>query len=372
MKIGILTLHHAINYGAFLQCYALQQTLYRQDKNAYVINYRPAYKMRNDLTFYLLRGFSNLSIIGKMRRTLFFFLALPFRFVHLDAFYKSTKKNIRFGEKIVFNKKDLESIVEKYDVIVFGSDQIWSPKITEGFEDVYWGDFKFNGKKISYSVSAGDDFESYFFNVDLRSKLNNFSSISTRELQLMKFLNKNYDIKCKRTADPTLLIEKESWQKFAARRHINKKYVLLYSVKSKMLTKKIATAISKLLNIAVIEIPADVSFSSIFNFRIKLTPEKFVRLFADAQFVVTSSFHGTCFAINMEKQFVSVGESMDDNKRIFSLLCELGLANRFVIDDNSIENLFYERINFNNVNKRLDVLRAESIQFLLESLEEVI
>lgn len=372
MRIGILTLHHAINYGAFLQCYALQEVLCRQSKDTYVINYRPAYKRRNDLLFYLLRNFSNLSMIGKMKRILFFFLALPFRLMHLDAFYKSTKKNIRFGEKIVFNKKDLESIVGKYNVIVFGSDQIWSPKITEGFEDVYWGDFKFDGKKIAYAVSAGDDFELYFFNVDLHQKLDNFSSISTRELQFMDFLNENYDIGCKKVIDPTLLIEKEYWQKFSDKRHINKRYVLLYAVKSKILTKEIATIISKLLNIIVIEIPADISFFGIFNSRIKLTPEQFVRLFSDAEFVVTSSFHGTCFAINMEKQFISIGEKTNNNKRVCSLLFELGLTHRFVINDDCVENLFYEKINFNDVNKKLCALRKESMQFLSESLEKVI
>lgn len=31
MKIGILTFHDAHNYGAMLQCYALQQFLFKKD-----------------------------------------------------------------------------------------------------------------------------------------------------------------------------------------------------------------------------------------------------------------------------------------------------------------------------------------------------
>lgn len=40
MKIGILTLHRANNYGAALQCYALQCTLQSLGYDAWVIDYR--------------------------------------------------------------------------------------------------------------------------------------------------------------------------------------------------------------------------------------------------------------------------------------------------------------------------------------------
>ena len=40
MKIGILTFHRAHNYGAVLQCYALQEILQRLGYDVYVIDYR--------------------------------------------------------------------------------------------------------------------------------------------------------------------------------------------------------------------------------------------------------------------------------------------------------------------------------------------
>ena len=39
-KIGILTFHRAYNYGAVLQCYALQQYLKKQGADVYVIDYK--------------------------------------------------------------------------------------------------------------------------------------------------------------------------------------------------------------------------------------------------------------------------------------------------------------------------------------------
>ena len=41
MKIGILTFHRAINYGAVLQCYALYTTLQSMGHDVEIIDYRP-------------------------------------------------------------------------------------------------------------------------------------------------------------------------------------------------------------------------------------------------------------------------------------------------------------------------------------------
>jgi hypothetical protein len=40
MKIGILTVHRAYNYGSVLQCYALQEYLKSLGHDVWVIDYR--------------------------------------------------------------------------------------------------------------------------------------------------------------------------------------------------------------------------------------------------------------------------------------------------------------------------------------------
>ena len=41
MKVGILTFHWATNYGAVLQCYALQEYLRNEGHEVEIINYKP-------------------------------------------------------------------------------------------------------------------------------------------------------------------------------------------------------------------------------------------------------------------------------------------------------------------------------------------
>lgn len=40
MKVGIITYHRAHNYGAVLQCYALQEVLKRMGHDTQIIDYR--------------------------------------------------------------------------------------------------------------------------------------------------------------------------------------------------------------------------------------------------------------------------------------------------------------------------------------------
>lgn len=60
MKIGILTFHWATNYGAVLQCYALQSYLESMGHDVKVINYKPRQYDDNLYTFLRFRKFLNL------------------------------------------------------------------------------------------------------------------------------------------------------------------------------------------------------------------------------------------------------------------------------------------------------------------------
>lgn len=68
MNIGILTFHWATNYGAVLQCYALQSYLTSIGHNVKVINYKPRqydeslYKFLRYRKFCVLRNIEMLGI----------------------------------------------------------------------------------------------------------------------------------------------------------------------------------------------------------------------------------------------------------------------------------------------------------------------
>ena len=61
MKIGILTFHWATNYGAVLQCYALQTYLESLGHKVNVINYKPSFFDESVYKFLRYRKFLHLS-----------------------------------------------------------------------------------------------------------------------------------------------------------------------------------------------------------------------------------------------------------------------------------------------------------------------
>lgn len=88
----------------------------------------------------------------------------------------------------------------------------------------------------------------------------------------------------------------------------------------------------------------------------------------NASFVIVSSFHGTAFFVNFNKQFLTVSPE-NSNSRIDSLLGILGLQNRIICNESyNIDNLI--DIDYNDVNSKLRNERKTSIEFLKQVLHK--
>lgn len=197
MKIGILTFHWATNYGAVLQCYALQEYLRRQGHDVEVINYKP---LQYEETLYKF-----------IRGTKFFHLS-----EYVDN-YKIEKSlvNFRHGHlcqtKRVNTIKTVSSIANNYDLIISGSDQVANPAFLLNGEGAgiitptYFLGFPFKGKRVGYALSFGC--VTYPDNaIKIASKyVKDFDAISVREKSGVDILASlgRYDVEV--VPDPTLL-----------------------------------------------------------------------------------------------------------------------------------------------------------------------
>ena len=150
MKIGILTFHCAHNYGAVLQCYALQQYLRSLGYEVLIVNYRPEYLLK---PYTIVPDLGNTSLVGKIKILLNFILSFFVRVIRYRGFEKFINKYLLVSK--VVNREDIDSLT--CDVYIVGSDQVWNPKITEGFDDVYLGNFvvRRNVKKIRKEYKNG-------------------------------------------------------------------------------------------------------------------------------------------------------------------------------------------------------------------------
>ncbi len=97
-----------------------------------------------------------------------------------------------------------------------------------------------------------------------------------------------------------------------------------------------------------------------------VTPFKFLSLVRNANYVITSTYHGTIFSIICRKQFVVYGKGM---AKISSLLEELGLTSRLIEDDIRIETIIDIPIDYTRVDEVLAEKRRESLTYLVNAIE---
>ena len=292
MRIGILTFHRADNYGAVLQAFALQEYLRLNGHKVEIIDYR-AEAISNVYKLLPKKNFS--------KNILKSFISLPFRFIRAKLFENFRLKMLFISENS-FSEKKTEFL--DYDAIFFGSDQIWNPKITKGFDKVFWGDLKVKGKplKIAYAASAGDDLNVLKSNESLKTLLDNFDMISLRESYLTDFLSGIADKTPETVLDPTFLLSEKRWEEIACAKN-KKKYLLLYQMNFNRKARILAEKIAKKRNLKIVEIWNGFNLARSLKSKLFVSPQKFIDLFKNADFVVTTSFHGTAFSIIYRKNF---------------------------------------------------------------------
>lgn len=361
MKIGILTFHCAHNFGAVLQCYALQETLKDLGHDVAIINYRPEYLIRPYRKFKLFDFGGAKKPLSKAYIFMNEVIKYRLRSKKYDKFEQFINKYLNLTEEV---KCDFTP--NGYDAIIVGSDQIWNNGNSHHFDSMYFCDFNYikkNCKYISYAASAGmADFiksEKQF----LTKKLKNFDSISVRESTLQLVIEQ-LGFTCHKVLDPTLLIPTVKWEQISAHIRLTKRpYILTYEVQTDKNVQRIAKDLAMKLNANIITLKS-VFYSPIDKYQ-ATSPDEFITLIKNASWVITTSFHGTVFSIIMQRPFYYIRQGGNIDLRALSLLESLDLCNR-IIDKNTTP--IFSSIDYSKTNRLLNSLRQESLSFITKSL----
>ena len=87
--------------------------------------------------------------------------------------------------------------------------------------------------------------------------------------------------------------------------------------------------------------------------------------------MLTTSFHGLIFSILLHKPFfvcLRPESQFAGNNRVINVLSVLGLEDRIVTDDTDIRKMLRKPINWWAIDRKLKVLRRESLRYLTNSL----
>ena len=331
MKIGLVSIHSAHNYGSVLQAYALQETLKKYSSDVTIIDYRPKYfeKMYKIFSFSIYRDYKGVpsKIIHFFWRTLF----LYGRIKKANVFKRFMKENYCLTQR--FNDYgSLKTLSKDFDIVFVGSDQVWNTDITEGFDKAYYLGFVDDKTiKASYAASIARPEIDQKYLGEYKKYLSRFDGLSVREEAGKKELEKYLDQKIEVSIDPTLLVKKAVWDSLAAKSKLkitSKKYILTYILEDNPELTKTVNYLSEKLNLPVLSVAKIKRFKRETIFK-DAGPEDFLKLFKNAEVVVTNSFHGTVFSVLYEKRNFIVPH-LKTSSRMINLLKTLHLEERII------------------------------------------
>lgn len=355
MKIGILTQHFLLNYGGIIQNYALQQVLLK-------LGYEPL-TFEHDTCYSRTRWF--LRTVKQILTT------RSFKNLPVYPVYKGrigNKNFIKFVLKYIKSEpvKDfVPSLTAQYgiDTYIVGSDQVWRPAFNLGprLANMFLDFADDNVKKLSYAASFGcKEWEYTKEQEKTCSKLaKRFDAISVREASAVDLCKNHFGIDVSLVLDPTLLLNREDYEKVCNNIPKKDKHIFVYSLVVGESVMSVASKVSeaKGLPIVVKEAGGKVKKED--------TIEDWFAEFRDAEYVVTDSFHGMVFSIIFNKPFYIVMNPSGGNDRYISLLSQLGLIGRIITDETSPLDM---QIDWNAVNECLHNLRQSSLTFLKNNL----
>lgn len=354
MKVGIMSMQRIINYGSFLQAYALKKTIESMGHDVEFVDYHIGEPIVSPIYDNSVQN----SILKRVLRIVF------------SNAYRNKRKNERmqnesygiFYEKFKSDWIPLLGITENknynpdLDALVIGSDEVFN--CTQSNSDVGYSPELFgvnsHAKKIiTYAASFGSTtFEKlvrYGKTKEIALYLNNLDAISVRDKNSYDIVKKLTGIDPISNVDPVFIYEFEKEVPEKVDLH---DYVIVYAYSGRI-TNEEADAIQKFahnngkktLSLGVMQAFTD-------EYRC-VSPFELLAYFRNADYVVTDTFHGTVFSIKYHVPFLtfireSNCEKLSDLLKKFDLQYRAGSVRetdkilKKALDDVSIDNYIHK------------------------------
>lgn len=342
MKVGILTFPNSVSYGACLQMVALQNAVARMGHQVEIINYHNAYMKAEKHT-----DKGNSPLKRALRRRI-----RPLMHRRLYAGFRRFERQhvTHYPTRAFTDKKRLVELGQRYDAVICGSDQVWSPHITD--TDIsYFLDFCGDGtKRVAYAPSFGVVTFPQGFEEKITPALQQFHALSVREQPGKEMVERLTGREAALVTDPTWLVDAADWAAMAQPHPAaTGDYVLYFVVNqsAKLLQRCKDFARSHGLKVVMVggnPLQAAKNKDAMLSYALDVGPEQWLYLMQHAKYVFTNSFHGTAFSVLFERDLY-VEVPGHNGSRLRQVLESFGMEDREIRDgedltDTSVD---YER-----------------------------
>ncbi len=364
MRIGILTFHRSINYGAFMQSYALSKEL----------------QMRYPQHVVEIIDFEYMKKHRHYKSAIYSF---PFGIEYLIKYnrFQQDLRLLPLSEKSFITDSTIELcdyIKSRWDIVIVGSDAVWTYQGKMPVDNPYWlfGDKLNSITKISYAASA---FSTNFDSVPqedrdiIKDRLSSFYYIGVRDTATKHFVESlDLDKKVHINHDPTFFMNPADDVKLARttlRKNFvfNKKQSVSFMTRGLQGINELREELHNKYNLLHF-FRRDNQHKDLFDFRCRfmnnVSPFEWYNLYGQMSLNFTNFFHGACLGIINHVPTIVI----DDFKQSYTskyaqLMLDLGLEDR----------LFYKKCL--NVEKLLECTRYcllnrdEEVRRIIKAIE---
>ena len=367
MKIGILTMHRVVNYGSALQAYALQQTLYKIGCDNELIDYVfPESPKRHICRI----------IEGKIRRFIYLIRVGKLFTESKEAkFRKFRKKYLKLSSR-KYNQKKLVQSCPIYDIYMTGSDQVWNPRWIKDDTSFFLSFAPPHAIKLSYASSFAVNHIDKLYSGLYAKMLCQYQHITVREESGTKIVKDLTGMRAECVCDPTLLLTKEEYEPLVQASNVTFKgpfilvYILSYMFNPFPEVNKIVANVSNELDLPVVYLDGNkyVIYKKTCKTVSEVGPCEFLWLFNNADFIITTSYHGCAFASIFRKPLMAVVNHGEHDDRIISFLNKMDNKKSVVYYDRNVSIDIDDLLSYIPKSEKVEEFRIYSIQILTNML----
>ncbi len=278
----------------------------------------------------------------------------------IECAYSKRKAFINSNLDIKYYDDSIASADNSESIYIAGSDQIWNPG---RIVPLFFLDFVKKGKCISYAASMGNtelsDENKEFYS----QKLRGFDFISVREQECFDALAPLTDKDISVNIDPTFLMSADDWRIYEKPYKTANKYILLYMLYWNNDCKSLIQQLKKNTGLPVYAICHDVSRVYADKYLYDVGVEEFLWLFDNAEYIVTSSFHGVAFSTIFNKKFSAIINPSSPS-RIENLL------NTLSVPKAKINELDKFNFDYAKTNNKIKHEKEKSMEYLRKTVIE--
>lgn len=355
MKIAILSMQKVVNYGSFMQSFALRKTIEGFGHEVEYLDIENGVQkegLKRDKALYIkkfIERFCNR------------------KFLQIWNQHKLLKK--RFNEEFFDELGILERKHSSYDLVVIGSDEVFNfaQPTPWGFTEQLYGDVKESNKVISYAGSFGnttlDKIERYGVKSEIRNAMSKMASVSVRDINSVQVVENLLGFKPSMNVDPVFLYD--------FTKHLvdieEKDYIIIYTYPNRISSQK---EIDKIVEFAKNENKKLISIGFYFSWCDKvITPHPFEVLsyIKNADFIITDTFHGSIFSIITNSKFGTLVRDTNSQK-LTSLLKTMDKSERVINDLDNLHEIMHQDIDYTQTNNIILSERKRSLEYLKDNL----